>query len=234
MVSKPGDDDMSSHVARDDASMTRYYAGRASYYDVVYEKPERAADLAWLKRHLPERFAGRSVIEVACGTGYWTQVLAPVVHAMVSTDLTPEPLRIATAREGTGKVRFQLADAYALPESLGRFDGAFAGLWFSHVPVRKRVTFLQGLHRLLLPGARVVLIDNSIAQCREHPIVERDADGNTWQHRPLRDGSVHRVLKNFPSRAELEAAAGPVATSCVFQELENFWFFEYEIRSGCG
>ena len=39
---------------------------------------------------------------------------------------------------------------------------AFAGLWFSHVPVEARLEFLNGLHRHLLPGARVLLVGRNV------------------------------------------------------------------------
>jgi len=55
---------------------------------------------------------------------------------------------------------------------------------------------------MLLPGAQVMLLDNSVVQCAVFPITETDPDGNTYQPRTLRDGSVHWVLKNFPSQAE--------------------------------
>jgi demethylmenaquinone methyltransferase/2-methoxy-6-polyprenyl-1,4-benzoquinol methylase len=211
-----------------DAALKSYYAMRAPYYDAVYEKPERREDIAFLKQFLPERFAQRAVIEVACGTGYWTQHIAPATRAMTATDVLAEPLAFATARPGVEQVRFLEADAFALPVALGEFDGAFAGLWLSHVAMRRRAEFFASLHRLLQPGARVVLIDNSTVQCQELPIVERDADGNTYQHRPLRDGSVHRVLKNFPTQAELEAMIQGFGVRPAYRALANFWVLEYE------
>jgi demethylmenaquinone methyltransferase/2-methoxy-6-polyprenyl-1,4-benzoquinol methylase len=210
-----------------EASIKSYYATRAPYYDAVYERPERREDIAFLKSYLPPRFAQRSVVEVACGTGYWTQFIAPAAASFTATELLPEPLQFAKARPGVDAVRFLQADAYALPE-LGRFDGAFAGLWLSHVPVRRRGEFLTSLLRLLSPGARVVFIDNSEIQCEEHPIVERDADGNSYQRRQLRDGSVHRVLKNFPKPAELEAMIVGFGARPVYRALQHFWLFEFE------
>jgi len=215
----------------DPPEMQTYYAGRASYYDDVYLKPERTADMNWLRQHLPERLVGRSIIEVACGTGYWTQYLAPVASRMSALDLTPEPLALAKSRPGLERVQFHQLDAYSLPANLSGFDGAFAGLWFSHVPIGRRSEFLCGLHECLMPGARVLLIDNSVVQTTEHPIVETDAEGNTYQLRPLRDGSTHRVLKNFPSEAELRASIGPLAGNIVFTERDNFWVLEYELVS---
>jgi demethylmenaquinone methyltransferase/2-methoxy-6-polyprenyl-1,4-benzoquinol methylase len=96
-------------------------------------------------------------------------------------------------------VCFIQADAYALAADLGQFDGAFAGLWFSHVSVADGSRFFQSLHARLRAGARVIFLDNSDVQCRDYPIVARDAEGNTYQDRRLKDGSVHRVLKNLPA-----------------------------------
>lgn len=212
-----------------DPDLRRYYAARAPYYDAVYDKPERRADLAFLEAWLPAQFAGRRVLEVACGTGYWTRHLAPVAAALTATDLTPEPLALARERTGVQAVTFALADAYTLPESLGRFDAAFAGLWLSHVPRDRLPDFLAGLHARLEPGAVVVFLDNSSVQLRDFPIAERDGAGNTYQHRTLRDGTVHRVLKNFPAREEMAAWVAGAARSSQYRELENFWLFRYEL-----
>jgi len=210
--------------------MKRYYAERAPYYDAVYDKPERAADIAFLRAWIPAQLAGRRVLEVACGTGFWTQHIIPVAMAVTATDATAEPMAFARLRPGADKADFVLADAYALPEALGRFEGAFAGLWLSHVPRRSVPEFLASLHARLAPGAVVVMIDNNEVQLKDLPIAETDADGDTWQHRPLRDGSVHRVLKNFPSQAELEAMVAGVGEACEHRSLENFWAFRYRLR----
>lgn len=208
--------------------MHAYYAARAPDYDAVYLKPERQADIAFLAAHLAERLRARDVLEVACGTAYWTRYLAPVAKSLLATDGTAEPLELAKQRPGTQPVRFQLADAYALPDTLGQFDGAFAGLWFSHVPIEARGDFFASLHARLRPGARVLMIDNNAVQLKEHPIVETDALGNTYQLRTLRDGSRHRVLKNFPSEHELRAVLAPHCRGCAYRQLENFWLLEYE------
>lgn len=210
--------------------MQAYYAARAPYYDAVYLKPERRRDIEFLAAHLPERLAAREVIEVACGTGYWTQHLAPRAARMVATDGTAEPLAFARLRPRTAGVTYRQADAYALPPDLGLFDGAFAGLWFSHVPLAARAQFLAGLHRHLRPRARVILIDNNEVQLNDFPITETDADGNTYQQRTLRDGSVHRVLKNFPGERELRDLVAPFADAVDYRGLENFWLLEYELR----
>jgi demethylmenaquinone methyltransferase/2-methoxy-6-polyprenyl-1,4-benzoquinol methylase len=211
------------------AQMLAYYAARAPHYDAVYLKPERRRDIAHLATWLPASFRDRHVLEVACGTGFWTQFIAPAAQSMVATDLAAEPLALARARPDVGNVRFERVDAYALPDELGAFDGALAGLWFSHVPIERRRAFLDGLHARLRPGARVVMVDNSTVQCRELPITETDTCGNTYQQRRLPDGSEHRVLKNFPTEGELRGLLPANACSVEFRELENFWTLAYRL-----
>lgn len=216
-------------MEHDRKKMHEYYAARAPYYDVVYSKPERQADIAFLARYLRKKFAGKEILEVACGTGYWTQHIAPVAARMVATDGTAEPLEFARARAITGQVIFAQADAYALPKEFGVFNAAFAALWFSHVPIEARVRFIEGLHGVLLPESRVIFIDNNEAQLGDLPIAETDQAGNTYQLRELRDGSMHRVLKNFPSETELKELLERIAKNVVYRNLENFWLLEYEV-----
>jgi demethylmenaquinone methyltransferase/2-methoxy-6-polyprenyl-1,4-benzoquinol methylase len=211
------------------AEMHAYYASRAPYYDAVYLKPERAKDIAFLSGYLPTAFAGRSVLEVACGTGYWTHHIATSAARLVAVDSGREPLSFATLRPNVERVTFRLEDAYDLPEDLGEFDAAFAGLWFSHVPIERRARFIRSLHARLRSRAKVIFIDNSEVQCREWPIVETDAHGNTFQRRELRDRSVHRVLKNFPKEDELMQFFAPLASALSFRHLDNFWLLEYEV-----
>ena len=204
-----------------------YYALRALEYDRVYLKPERQSDLRDIERWLPGVFAGATVLEVACGTGYWTRFIAQSAACVVAVDTSPETLRIAAGRVPEGKVGFVVADAYDLPFHVGRFGAAFAGFWFSHVPKAGRHAFLRAVDALLIPGAPVVLLDNRYVEGSSSPITETDPDGNTYQTRRLEDGSTHRILKNFPSEAELQSALPGVGRSGTFSTWRHYWAFEY-------
>src|SRR6202043_371464 len=74
-------------TARAAGQLAEYYQQRAAEYDAVYAKPERQQDLAQLKELLPPLVAGRHVLEIAAGTGYWTQVIAPAAASITATDL---------------------------------------------------------------------------------------------------------------------------------------------------
>jgi len=211
--------------------MKQYYAARAPEYDRVYAKPERQQDLRAIEHWLPGVLHDRVVLEVACGTGYWTQFLAPATRRLLAVDASVEVLRIARSRVEAAHVRFALGDAYRLPVPAQGFDGAFAGFWFSHVPVARIGEFLRGLHQALVPGAKVVLLDNRFVESSSTPISERDADGDTWQLRRLDDGSTHRVLKNFPSAHELQQAVQGVASEVRHHEWQHFWALEYSLAA---
>jgi hypothetical protein len=121
-------------------------------------------------------------------------------------------------------------DAYTLG-GLGSdgFDAAFAGCWWSHVPLQSLPGWLDLLHARLAPGARVVFLDNSFVQTSNSPITRRDAQGNTYQQRTLSDGSTHEVLKNFPARDEAVAAIGPRARNAQWVAWTHYWALTYEL-----
>src|SRR5688572_27929581 len=161
------------------ADLVGYYRRRALEYEAIYAKPERQADLAALRTLIPERLRGAHVLEVACGTGYWTQLIADTAASVLGTDLAEEPLRIAQAKRYSGNVTFREADAYELG-ALGSFDAAFAGFWWSHVPRRRIHAFLASLHGCLARGARVLLLDNRYVPGSSTAISSLDAEGNTY------------------------------------------------------
>jgi len=207
--------------------MQSYYAIRAPEYDGIYLKPERQADLRLIEAWLPPLFANAKVLEIACGTGYWTQFIAPVAAHVVAIDASQETMDIARRRVSEGNATFLVGDAYKLTHDLGRFDAAFAGFWFSHVTKARRHEFLHGLNALLYPGAKVVLLDNLYVEGSSSPITETDADGNTYQARKLKDGTTHLVLKNFPSESELHSSLGRLGERGKFTTWRYFWAFEY-------
>jgi len=64
--------------------MKEYYQKRAPVYDRVYAYPERQADLRFLEEYIPEQFSGLDVLEIAAGTGYWTQYIAGQAQSILA------------------------------------------------------------------------------------------------------------------------------------------------------
>jgi len=207
-----------------------YYARRAAEYERIYAKPERQADLARLTEWIGGRLAGRRVLEIACGTGWWTERYAPFAAGVLATDINEEVLAIARSKfYPEGHVHFSIADACALDAIAGDFDAVFAGFWWSHLDRRELPRFLAGVRRRFPDRTRALFLDNRYVEGSSTPLAETDAAGNTWQLRRLDDGSTHRVLKNFPDAAELVAAARPFAKTVQVTELPYYWTLECEI-----
>ncbi len=210
--------------------MRDYYARRAATYERVYHKPERQTDLRAMEAALAAPFAGRQVLEVACGTGWWTPHGARDALSWLATDLNPETMALARAKPLPNCVSFATVDAYSMAELGGRqFNGAFTGCWWSHVPLQRLPAWLATLHARLQTGARVVMLDNSFVQTSSTPLTRSDAHGNTYQERTLDDGSVHEVLKNFPTPEQATAMLGPRALRPHWRAYEHYWVLTYEL-----
>jgi SAM-dependent methyltransferase len=212
--------------------MLNYYAARANEYDNVYRKAERQTDLRAIEHWVSQRFAGASVLEIACGTGYWTQFIAKSATRVCAFDAAPETLAIAKTRAPMANVEFLVADAYDPPRVAAALDAAFAGFWFSHVPKARQCEFLKVVHASLGDGARVVFLDNRFIEGSSTPIAEQDQDGNTYQIRRLRDGTTHRVLKNFPSESELHSLAAAVGRDVRYIQWDYYWALSYVADQG--
>ncbi len=173
--------------------------------------------------------AGCDVLEIACGTGFWTERIARSARSVVGVDINVNLLQIAAAKDyRDAAVTFRVADAYRVGAVEGVFSAAFAAFWYSHVPRTRIVGFLDGLHGRLGRGKRVVLLDNRYVAGSSTPISRTDASGNSYQQRCLADGSVFEVLKNFPDRAALERELGARGRALDIIELEYYWYAVYE------
>lgn len=201
-----------------------YYRARANEYDAVYDKPDRQADLVELRAGIPELMTGRHVLEVAAGTGYWTDVYADLASSVVATDVNVATLDVARRRRAwPDSVRFVEADAFDLRQVDGCFDGAMVGFFWSHVRLEHLRNFLAGLADRLEPGATAVFIDNRYVGASNSAIMRTDAEGNTYQRRALADGTSWEVLKNFPTPEEIRSALAPLATTVTLDEVQHYW-----------
>jgi ubiquinone/menaquinone biosynthesis C-methylase UbiE len=207
-----------------ESTLVDYYAQRAGEYERIYHKPERQEDLRQLKQLVRSALAGRDVLEVACGTGYWTEIAATTASSIAAFDVNDSVLEIARSKAlDATKVRFAIGDAYALPPLPRRFDGALAAFWWSHVPREKLSDFLRDLFGALLPGAVVVFVDNVFVPGNSTSLARTDVHGNTYQLRQLDNGQSYEVLKNYPDQPGLEEALCGVAEQIEVKWLTYYW-----------
>jgi len=212
-------------------SLVDYYANRALEFEKVYTKQERKNDLFRLGEHLKNELRDRDVFEIACGTGYWTAMIADVVGSITATDINEAVLAIARAKDlREDCVTFEILDAYAPRYSGGEFNAGLACFWWSHIPLIRLHEFLREFHSSLSPGASVTFADNRFVEGSSTALSKSDADGNTYQMRNLGDGSSYEVLKNFPTRAFLYQTLARYSDDISITDFDFFWSVTYVLK----
>lgn len=211
--------------------MTAYYARRAMEYERIYQKPERQKDIHYLADILKTVFKGRDVLEVACGTGYWTVLIAQSARSILATDYNRQVIEIAMHKDYKKcKISFLESDAYSLSNTAGDFTGGFCGFWWSHIPKARIQEFLRIFHLKLQDDALVVMMDNKYVEGSSTKLSRTDSDGNTYQLRRLQDGSQHEVLKNFPTEEEIRTAIEGCSDNFFFIDLHYYWLVKYQVK----
>jgi demethylmenaquinone methyltransferase/2-methoxy-6-polyprenyl-1,4-benzoquinol methylase len=207
--------------------LVAYYNQRAKEYENIYAKPERQNDLADATMILQEIFLQKNIIEMGCGTGYWTQKIAKTANRIYATDINDTVIDIAQHKEyPTNTVSFGVAD-FLNYEPLKTYEGLFGGFIWSHIPLQDLPPFIAAANRCVTPGGTVVFMDNNFVAGSNLPITHTDEMGNTFQTRQLADGSQHLVRKNFPSKDFILEQLQAVAEEIVFHKLEYYWIVMY-------
>lgn len=180
--------------------MVSYYKDRATEYEKIYSKPERQDDIEQATTILQDIFNQKSVLEIACGTGYWTERIAQTAASIYATDINESVIEIAKQKDiSNNHVTFGLADINNLK-----------------------------LDNNVSTNGTIVFMDNNYVDGSNHPIAETDKDGNTFQVRKLENGATHLVLKNFPTQEYISKKLSDIATDITFINLTYYWILSYK------
>ena len=215
--------------------MEEYYRRRAEEYEEIYHRddPVRLEELNRMAKTLKETLKGKRVLEIACGTGYWTQILSETAQSIIAIDIAQEMLKIAKRKHYECPVSFSKEDAYHLSFEGSSFNGGLTNFWFSHIPKDRIGSFLQGFHRILQSRSRVFMADNVYIPGVGGTLMVKKEEEDMYKLRRLKDGSEHLVLKNYFSIEELME---------IFSKYDNefcrdnvfygkcFWYLFYEVR----
>ena len=205
-----------------------YYSKRAEEHDLVYQKPERQNDLKTLKTMISQDFLGLEVLDLGCGSGYWTQELSIQTQSIVGIDINNIVLKLAASKPYNCPVSFTQESYYQLEKLNRKFEGVFAGFVYSHIPKERRIQFFESIFEILKPGGIVVCIDNLFVEGSSTPIQSTDALGNTYQKRVLTNGQVYTILKNFPHKDKFQKDLPDQIHNYTFQELEYYWLVKFQ------
>lgn len=185
-----------------------YYRARASEYDEWFLRERRydrgplhraewTAEIRQLEAWLQTMMPLGDVLEIACGTGLWTQVLARGCRRLLAVDASPEVIALNKCRLSPleHSVEYETVDVFSWKPST-TFDAVFFSFWLSHVPNARFDSFWQTVRGALKSNGQALFIDSlpepsSTAQDHEPP------DESGVVRRKLNDGRQFEIVKVF-------------------------------------
>ncbi|MCC7447167.1 MAG: methyltransferase domain-containing protein [Anaerolineae bacterium] len=108
--------------------------------------------------------AAAAVLEIGCGTGYVTRLLASMPHVAQVVGVDPSPVFIAQARarsQGIPKLSFEEGDGRSLTVATAAFDVVVIYTTISHVPQPERL--IAEAFRVLRPQGWIAIFDGDYA-----------------------------------------------------------------------
>ena len=140
-----------------------YWSKKADSFDAVNTyivgNNTLAAAQNWLKNQL---HAQDNVLEIGCGTGIFSAVIAERVQHLTATDMSEEMLAKTKLRlQKYSNIEVKLADGYQIANIESGFDVVFMGNVL-HI-VKEPEKILRECYRILKPGGRLLAIDYTLA-----------------------------------------------------------------------
>jgi ubiquinone/menaquinone biosynthesis C-methylase UbiE len=198
-----------------DRELIDYYRARAVEYEQIYYRhvPERRREIDDQAENLRQLVRGKDILDLACGTGYWTQRMARTAHFIAAVDISAEMLREAHKKEYHAPTAFVIADLYSLPFRAATFDMITLGFWFSHQPKQEYDLFFRQLAQPVKDRGFIWMIDNNPpAEGSRMDSVRTDVYGNNYKRRYLQSGEEYVILKNYFSEDQLVEIFAPYFT----------------------
>ncbi|HZO12614.1 MAG TPA: class I SAM-dependent methyltransferase, partial [Polyangiaceae bacterium] len=184
-----------------------YYRARALEYDAWWERRGRYSlgeegNAIWwreveeIRAVLARTPLEGELLELAPGTGVWTEILAARAARLTAVDAAAEMIAVCREKLSSSqiadRVRFIEADLFAWQPDR-RYDGVFFGHWLSHVPLERLDAFLAMVASALRPGGTLMFVDS------------RGPSDSSWtksldeEHveRELLDGRRFRIVKRY-------------------------------------
>ncbi|CAM04781.1 methyltransferase family protein [Saccharopolyspora erythraea NRRL 2338] len=127
-----------------------FYADRDAPIPFFVAKPDESL-VSWLERGL---IAPGRALDLGCGPGRNALHLASLGFEVDAVDLSPRAVAWGRerAREADVAVRFHCADVFTAELPSRRYDLVYDSGCLHHLPPHRRVSYLELLDRLLVPG----------------------------------------------------------------------------------
>lgn len=216
------------------AEQIAYYRTRAHEYDEWHQRRGRYdrgedhrrqwfSELNAVRDALADEKPFGAVLELACGTGLWTQCLASGSSSLTAIDAVPETIEINRRATHDDKVDYRVADIFEWTPDR-RYDFVFFGFWLSHVPADRFGEFWGLVRRALSPSGRVFFVDSLQTQAstaKDHAPI---GDSGIVE-RKLNDGKTFHIVKRFYDPNALRGRLVDLGWKCNLRTTGEFFLY---------
>jgi ubiquinone/menaquinone biosynthesis C-methylase UbiE len=211
--------------------VAKYYALLGEAVEDTYLEPDMDEDIDDMSIHLGNVLAGHTVLELGCGTGFWTEVAAESAQSVLAVDINANLVDMARERGmPEGKVSFRVADALDLPEDIGTFSAVLVSFLWSHLTKSEQEKLLATLKKRLGKDVLLVILDDSFVEGFSETIARTDAEGTTYQILTTPEGERFEVPKSYQSDSALRKRLGNVGKEIKIERIEFFWILTCRLK----
>jgi 2-polyprenyl-3-methyl-5-hydroxy-6-metoxy-1,4-benzoquinol methylase len=173
--------------------LAEHGAGEIWNWESPAGKLRWARRVSMLSKHLAP---GMRVLELGCGTGYFTRELARSGAEIVALDVSPELLEIARANCSAPNVRYEIQNAYDLSYSDAVFDSVVGSSVLHHLEIQDA---LREIYRVLKPGGTICFTEPNMLN--PQIAIQKNV---FWVKRKLGDSPDETAFFRWPLRRLLE------------------------------
>jgi len=229
------------------AEQKQYYEARAQEYDEWFYRHGRynRGDVhtqQWLAEIEVVRHALRTanltghVVDIAAGTGIWTQELLKTADHVTAIDSATEMLDFNRQKLQSNKVSYVATDLFYW-QPVVAYDAAFMGFWLSHVPLSQLYEFIGTVAGALQPGGKVFFVDSLLeptSMASDHDFETLSQQVQTFGvsqskqikvRRRLNDGREFDIVKVYYDPHDLVERFGSHNLPVTVKKTENFFLY---------
>ncbi|MBW4500442.1 MAG: class I SAM-dependent methyltransferase [Scytonema hyalinum WJT4-NPBG1] len=217
-----------------------YYSARAEEYDEWFYRTGRydrgeEINQRWFNEAIVVRTAlyqigaVENILELACGTGIWTQELLNIGKQITALDASQQVIEINRRKLGATNIEYRQVDLFSWQPD-AEYDLVFFSFWLSHVPPTLVDSFLAKVYKSVRVGGQVFIIDSRFepTSTAKNHILEND--GDIYITRKLNNEQEFKIVKIFYQPEELRDKLTQVGFHAEVKVTDNYFIYANGIK----
>lgn len=217
-----------------------YYSARAEEYDEWFYRTGRydrgeEINQRWFNEAIVVRTAlyqigaVENILELACGTGIWTQELLNIGKQITALDASQQVIEINRRKLGATNIEYRLVDLFSWQPD-AEYDLVFFSFWLSHVPPTLVDSFLAKVSKSVRVGGQVFIIDSRFepTSTAKNHILEND--GDIYITRKLNNEQEFKIVKIFYQPEELRDKLTQLGFHAEVKVTDNYFIYANGIK----